>query len=351
MKWHLAAIEWRVDLNMQVIQSFSPTSAMASTASSQDHPAAGSSDFDHLLSSISQPESNTETAKKKVDDETTKEVAPGQDTSAQADNLLAILLNTPGAVTTQPLPAQPEAQTPLPTDIPQKTASNLEAIAQSLAAELGNSENAMHSATPLPVTHADHNIHGMHILDSEKFQLSEISERKESAIDMPSAVLTHAAAQRRDVDEVGASAEPQPKSHVSTPFGQQGWDKAISQRVTWLLQDQLKSATLTLNPPHMGPIQVHVQMDKQQINVQFFAALPEVRQALQEAIPALESMMSQSGLQLGQSDVSDHQAPPQDQSRSLLTQKQGQLTEEAHPLPDSSNSTRKIGSGLLNTFA
>jgi flagellar hook-length control protein FliK len=336
---------------MQLIQSFSPTSAMASTASSQDRAVAGSSDFDHLLSSISQPESHTEPTNKKAEDETTKEPAPVQDTSAQADNLLLMLLNTPGAVTTQPLPAQPEAQTPLPTDISQKTAPNLEAIAQSLAAELGNSENAMHSATPLPVTHADHNIHGMHILDSEKFQLPEISERKESVIDMPSAAPTHAAASKRDVDEVGAPSEPQSKSHVSTPFGQQGWDKAISQRVTWLLQDQLKSATLTLNPPHMGPIQVHVQMDKQQINVQFFAALPEVRQALQEAIPALESMMSQSGLQLGQSDVSDHQAPSQGQSSSFLTQKQGQLTEEADPLADSSIGTRQIGTGLLNTFA
>ena len=351
MKWHLAAIEWRVDLNMQLIQSFSPTSAMASTASSQDRPVAGSSDFDHLLSSISQPESHTEPTNKKAEDETTKEPAPVQDTSAQADNLLLMLLNTPGAVTTQPLPVQPEAQTLLPTDIPQTLEPNLEVVAQNLASQQGDSENATHSATPLPAANADSHIRGMHILDSEKFQLIELSESNESVIDTPSAALTHASAEIHDVDEISAPAQSEPKSHVSTPFGQQGWDKAISQRVTWLLQDQLKSATLTLNPPHMGPIQVHVQMDKQQINVQFFAALPEVRQALQEAIPALESMMSQSGLQLGQSDVSDHQAPSQGQSSSFLTHKQGQLTEEADPLADSSTGTRQIGTGLLNTFA
>lgn len=161
---------------------------------------------------------------------------------------------------------------------------------------------------------------------------------------------TQAISERFTLPESKDSATPQ--SHVATRFGQDGWDKAVSQRVSWMVQDQLKMAHLTLNPPNLGPVQVQVQMDQNnKVHVHFMAAQPEVRQALQEAIPALESMMNQSGLQLGQSDVSDHSHSAEQDSRKnqeLQSPDWAQTTSES---PEPPLVTRKIGAGLLNTFA
>ena len=96
---------------------------------------------------------------------------------------------------------------------------------------------------------------------------------------------------------------PTVRHEILTGFGNRGWDQAISQRVLWLAQDQLQQASLTLNPPHLGPIQVTVQIENQQAMVQFVSAQPEVRQALQDSIPVLREMFGQAGIELGQTDI------------------------------------------------
>jgi flagellar hook-length control protein FliK len=65
-----------------------------------------------------------------------------------------------------------------------------------------------------------------------------------------------------------------------------------------------QSASLTMNPPDLGPMQVVLSVSNNQATVEFMAAQPEVRQALEAALPRLRDMMSESGIQLGQANVS-----------------------------------------------
>ncbi len=93
-------------------------------------------------------------------------------------------------------------------------------------------------------------------------------------------------------------------SHLIAPsFAQTGWDEAISQRVLWMAQGGIQSASLVLNPPQLGPVQVTLQIENQQASVQFFAASPQVQQSLQDALPVLRDMLGQAGIALGQADV------------------------------------------------
>lgn len=330
---------------MQLIQSFSPTSAAAPTTANADRSTSESSGFDHLLSSISKQESGTEAVKKKPEEVQT-DAEPHEETSAQADNLLAMLLNTPAAVPPQPNASQTQGQAPLPAGVEQTLSSNLQALAQNLESQLQVSNKDMLSAQH-PTASAAAGLKDL-VMEPETFMLASAHE---PLIDIPNVTASQSAPVKQLMETSSVSNEMQEPSHVSTPFGQQGWDKAISQRVTWMLQDQLKSATLTVNPPHLGPIQVHIQLDNQQINVQFISGLPEVRQALQDAIPALESLMNQSGLQLGQSDVSDQQKPSQDQSPAAKPQGQVVPDEEVESNPSQLTKSLKMGSGLLSTFA
>lgn len=136
--------------------------------------------------------------------------------------------------------------------------------------------------------------------------------------------------------------------HVATPLGQRGWDQAVSQQVSWLVRDQLQSASLSLNPPHLGPIQVTLQLDQQQATVQFVAAAPEVRQALQDALPTLRAMLGEAGISLGQADVGSRQpererAAPQRSARGAPAAEDEPLEALAQP--------RAQGGGLVNLFA
>jgi flagellar hook-length control protein FliK len=96
-----------------------------------------------------------------------------------------------------------------------------------------------------------------------------------------------------------------PAYPITPSISQSGWDEAIGQRLVWMASQNIQTATLNINPEHLGPLQVQIQMDSnQQANVQFFSALPEVRLALQNSIPMLSQMLEQTGIHLGQSDVS-----------------------------------------------
>lgn len=86
---------------------------------------------------------------------------------------------------------------------------------------------------------------------------------------------------------------------VGTP----AWDQAIGQKVVWMVAGEQQSASLTLNPPDLGPLQVVLNVSNSQANATFIAAQPEVRQALESALPKLREMLEEAGIQLGQASV------------------------------------------------
>jgi flagellar hook-length control protein FliK len=144
-----------------------------------------------------------------------------------------------------------------------------------------------------------------------------------------------------------------PIYQVAPSLNQSGWDQAISQRVVWMANQQLQNATITINPEHLGPIQVQVQVQidsQQQASVQFISAQPEVRQALQNAIPTLSNMLEQSGIQLGHSDVSSQGSDSNDQQQGKANPFQGSETVIDNSLIDLPTSSSS-GQGLINVSA
>ena len=91
---------------------------------------------------------------------------------------------------------------------------------------------------------------------------------------------------------------------LTPPVGTPAWDHALGQKIVWMAHGGEQSATLTMNPPDLGPMQVVLSVSNNQATVDFMAAQPEVREALEAALPRLREMMSESGVQLGQANVS-----------------------------------------------
>ena len=138
-------------------------------------------------------------------------------------------------------------------------------------------------------------------------------ESSSASTEWPAALSKHATglAQHSSAPAVATPAAGNTAARVTqsiTPsFAQAGWNEAISQRVLWMAQDQLQIASLSLNPPHLGPVQVTLHIQNQQASVHFAAASTQVAQALQDALPVLRDLLGQAGITLGQADVGARQ--------------------------------------------
>jgi flagellar hook-length control protein FliK len=97
--------------------------------------------------------------------------------------------------------------------------------------------------------------------------------------------------------------QPQAGERLTPPVGSTAWDNALGQKVVWMASGGEQSASLTLNPPELGPLQVVLAVNNNQATVNFSAPQPEVRQALEAALPRLKEMMNEAGIQLGQANV------------------------------------------------
>ena len=110
-----------------------------------------------------------------------------------------------------------------------------------------------------------------------------------------------------------AAAVAVPADKLAGRVGTPAWDQQLGQKVVWMAAGGDQSATLTLNPPDLGPLQVVLTVTNDQADAAFMSAQPEVRQALEAAMPRLREMMSEAGIAFGSATVSAGTQEQQDQ--------------------------------------
>lgn len=114
--------------------------------------------------------------------------------------------------------------------------------------------------------------------------------------------LTSLSAQATALQTAQATASP-PSDRISARVGTPAWDNQVGQKVIWMVGGEDQSATLELNPPDLGPVQVVLNVSNDLASVTFSSQQLEVRQALENALPRLREMMSESGIALGNASV------------------------------------------------
>ncbi len=88
-------------------------------------------------------------------------------------------------------------------------------------------------------------------------------------------------------------------------FGSQGWAPAASQRISWMAGQNISVAEMRLDPPELGSLTVRLTIQGDQTSLSFTSPHAQVREVLEQQMPRLREMLSDSGLELGQADVSD----------------------------------------------
>lgn len=101
---------------------------------------------------------------------------------------------------------------------------------------------------------------------------------------------------------------------MTKPLSHPEWNKDLGDRIVWMSNKAIPTAEIRLNPQHLGPISVRVNVADDQATVVFTAQHAAVRETLEASIPKLREMMSAQNLNLV--DVSVSQSPTSDQGRS-----------------------------------
>ncbi|HEX8604687.1 MAG TPA: flagellar hook-length control protein FliK, partial [Pseudoduganella sp.] len=97
-------------------------------------------------------------------------------------------------------------------------------------------------------------------------------------------------------------------SALQARVGSSAWEQQLGQKVVWMVAGGDQSASLTLNPPDLGPLQVVLNVSNDSATATFTAHQAETRQAIENALPKLREMMSESGISLGNASVNDGSA-------------------------------------------
>ncbi len=146
-----------------------------------------------------------------------------------------------------------------------------------------------------------------------------------------------------------------PVEKLAPQVGSPGWDQALGQKVVWMVAGGQQSASLTLNPPDLGPLQVVLNVSNSQATANFTAAQPEVRQALEAAMPKLREMLADTGIQLGQTTVSTGMPNQYSGAGDQAAQNQRHSSPAAVtadiPVPVTRPVVSSSGVGLVDTFA
>ena len=138
-----------------------------------------------------------------------------------------------------------------------------------------------------------------------------------------------------------------------------GWGDELGNRIMWMIHQDVQSASIRLNPPHLGPLEVNVSLANNQVDVSFSSHHASVKEALDASIPKLREMLGDNGLQLGDANVTHRSFSDQQQSnnQSMNYQYEQDGEHASNAINASSMSEMNVGTvdtpgdGMIDLFA
>lgn len=98
-------------------------------------------------------------------------------------------------------------------------------------------------------------------------------------------------------------AETRINAAIEAPLRSPAFVPELGDKVIWLASRQGQFAELSLTPPQMGTLEVRLTLSGSDASAQFFSANPVVREVIDGALPRLRELMSQAGINLGETEV------------------------------------------------
>ncbi|MGB5275869.1 MAG: flagellar hook-length control protein FliK [Gammaproteobacteria bacterium] len=114
---------------------------------------------------------------------------------------------------------------------------------------------------------------------------------------------------RSPMVQAGGSAESvasNGQTAITETFGKADWGQGMGKQILWMVNQNISRAEIRLNPANLGPLEVRIDMDNDQVNVAFTSRHADVREAVELALPRLREMLGDKGLNLADANISQH---------------------------------------------
>lgn len=123
---------------------------------------------------------------------------------------------------------------------------------------------------------------------------------------------------------------PAMNSHVYSS----GWNEELGSKIVWMNNQNISAADIKLNPEHLGPISIRIDMQQDQANISFTATNSGVKEMLEASLPKLREMLGAQHLQLGDVNVSQNAFSGQGQHQQAQYLGQGGEQKQGAPRQD-----------------
>lgn len=97
-----------------------------------------------------------------------------------------------------------------------------------------------------------------------------------------------------------------PQAEITQALGRPAWSQAMGKQVLMMVNQNIGVAEIRLNPAHLGPIEILIDMSDDQVNVSMNSRHAAVREAMEQALPKLREMLDDKGFNLADTDISKH---------------------------------------------
>jgi len=136
-----------------------------------------------------------------------------------------------------------------------------------------------------------------------------------------------------------------PTAHLQAPaLYANDFADTLGPHIQWLAGNKVSHAHIQLTPQDMGPIEVRLQLDGDQLQAQFNSAEPDVCRALEHSLPRLRELLGEHGLQLTQSNIS--QQSPQQRSASPQAHSADSSTAQDEDVPGATSRPQQTATTL-----
>jgi flagellar hook-length control protein FliK len=144
---------------------------------------------------------------------------------------------------------------------------------------------------------------------------------------------------------------------IPKPLTHPGWSKDLGEQIIWMNNKELATAEIKLNPVHLGPISVRIDVNQEhQATIMFTAQHAETKEAIEASIPKLREMLATQQLNLVNVNISQNSSPdhgrPQPQPFQKTPENHEQNVESINDTIEKSELGQVVVSkGLLSIYA
>ena len=144
---------------------------------------------------------------------------------------------------------------------------------------------------------------------------------------------------------------------ITRPLTHPGWSKDLGEQIVWMNNKAIPAAEIKLNPAHIGPISVRIDVNQDhQATIMFTAQHTEVKEAIEASIPKLREMLGTHQLNLINVNISQNSTSDQGRSQSQTFSKTPENSEQGsegmvETIEKTEHDRVVVSKGLLSIYA